>query len=153
MKKEEKQLQIKKQVAAKHFTAIIEKKKYVVEADAKLKETLTKKIELYNKKNSEAKLKEILKLLTPKEEKAKTELMVQKKKLANEKKAVKKELAEAKESDSKLTEALAEIEKLKQSNTDKDKEIEKLKQAAPKAEEVVKTPEPQQNAYRRSGEY
>lgn len=151
--KNEKQLQIKKQIAAKHFTAIIERKKYIVEADAKLKETLTKKIELYNKKNSEAKLKEILKLLNPKTEKAKTDLVVAKKKLANEKKSVKKELGQAKQTDSKLTDALAEIEKLKQDNEQKDKELETLRKASPVAKEVTHTPATEITQHKRSGEY
>lgn len=153
MKKEQaKQQVIKKQITAKHFTAIIGKDKYIVEADKPLKDKLALKIEAYNKKNSEAKLKELINLLTPKTTKAKTDLVVAKKKLKHDKKQVKAELKATEADNAKLTEALTRIEQLEKTNKEQADELATLRQAKDqKVEEKKEIVAPV--AQRRSGEY
>ncbi len=77
-----KQLQkIKSQSAGAHFTAIINKVKYVVKPTAEERISIKTEIEAFNTKPSDSRLKKIIKLLTPQAEKKKKELASVKKDL------------------------------------------------------------------------
>lgn len=92
---------IKKHVVGKMFTAIIDGKKHIVALEKENKEEVVKQIEKYNLRNSQALKEKIIKLLTPKKEKEKEEILVKKKvakknkkEAIKELKAVEKELAQ-----------------------------------------------------------
>jgi hypothetical protein len=87
--------QIKSQSAGAYFTAIVDKKKYTIVPTPEERLLIKKEIQLYNTKESASRLKKILTLLRPKEEKAKTQALIVKKKAHKEKKEAIKELKEA----------------------------------------------------------
>lgn len=89
------QKQIKKQSVGQHFVAIIDSKKYTLKADKDLRETLKKEIDAYNIKNSEERLKKIIRLLQPKQEKEKQLALAEKKKVHKKVKVAKTNLKEA----------------------------------------------------------
>lgn len=77
--------------------AVIDKKKLVITTpDTKLRDKLKTKLEAYNLRPSDARKAELIKLFTPKAEKAKVEKIVKKKKAHQAVKVTKRELVESK---------------------------------------------------------
>jgi hypothetical protein len=101
--------QIKSQSAGAYFTAIVDKKKYTIKPDSEARTLIKKEISAYNLKNSQNRLKKILSLLKPKEEKAKQELLVVKKQLKNKEKNAKKEITEKSEAITNVVQAVEKI--------------------------------------------
>jgi len=127
-------IQIKTQTVGKVFITIIDGKKYSLQADKTSKDLIKKEIEAFNKRNSDARRKKIISLLSPKAEANKTALMVTKKKLKNTQKEIKdlpketvaknKEIASLVEQVEKLTKQVSINEETIASNA---KTIESLK--------------------------
>lgn len=88
--------QIKQQSAGKYFTAIVDKRKYIICPDEAERILIKKEIVLFNTINSDARKKKILKLLAPQTEKKKMESVVQKKVLHRAKKTAIQDLKDSK---------------------------------------------------------
>lgn len=143
---------IKWQSAGAYFTAIISNEKHTIKPESsEARETIKKEIERYNTKESPTRLKTILSLLAPKEEKAKTALLVTKKKLKNQKKEVKREVKELAQDNKPLEEALKKIQDLESKVSSNADEITALKEAKAKLE-ATKAPVATSSPSRR-GEY
>lgn len=85
--------EIKSQSAGAYFTAIVNKQKYTIKPSLEERTSLKKEILAYNTKSSDNRLKKILSLLKPKEEKKKQEVLVLKKQVKHKEKTQKKEIA------------------------------------------------------------
>jgi transcriptional regulator with GAF, ATPase, and Fis domain len=144
--------QIKSQATKTHFTAIINKKKLTVASDDKTTAMLKKEIAAYNLKNTEARMKKIMTLLTPKEQKAKTELLVAKKKIKNETKSLKKEIKEIAQSSESLLALEGTVKTLTDEKATLLEENAKLKASLEKAQ-AVRQETPVVAQRRTSGEY
>lgn len=147
----EKQKEIKCKTVGKTLVVVIDKKSYPYQGEATNKKLIRDEIERYNKINTESRLAKIKKLLTPAAEKAKTALVVQKKKIKHEQKELQREISETKQDDRPLNEALEQVKKLSETNTKNEQRIAELEELVKKSQAV---PEKRaETGQRRGGEY
>lgn len=147
----EKQKEIKCKTVGKTLVVVIDKKSYPYQGEATNKKLIRDEIERYNKINTESRLAKIKKLLTPAAEKAKTALVVQKKKIKHEQKELQREISETKQDDRPLNEALEQVKKLSETNAKNEQRIAELEELVKKSQAV---PEKRaETGQRRGGEY
>jgi len=141
MAKQTKQ-EIKSQSAGAYFTAIVNKQKYTIKPSVEERNVVKKEILAYNTKPSDNRLKKIISLLKPKEEKKKQEVLVLKKQVKNQEKENKKALPEKQK-------AIAEVVKVVEEVVAKKEEVqpEQIAKVAEKVEKIQETKPVQGDSY------
>jgi len=130
MSKQTKQ-EIKSQSAGAYFTAIVNKQKLTIKPSPEERTTIKKEIAAYNLKPSDNRLKKILSLLKPKEEKKKQEVLVLKKQVKRKEKEQKKEIAQNVEKVEAVNEVVKVVEDIAKSKEEvKPEQVAKVAELA-----------------------
>jgi len=137
MAKQTKQ-EIKSQSAGAYFTAIVNKQKYTIKPSPEERNIVKKEILAYNTKPSDNRLKKILSLLKPKEEKKKQEVLVLKKTIKHKEKENKKALPEKQKAINEVVSTVSQVVEKKE-----EAKPEEIAKVAEKVEKVAET-KPQQ---------